>query len=379
MPSPETAMMSAAGFIRSMSRKVMSVDDVGGQPLRGGRESQKSRMLTVSLEMGDVIYGLANLGMAMNKPALSALMAQGDDWVAAIRDHTPHGPTSEDDAGRHSRQPRRLPAGLKAAARLSSVPADSYSHRIWKNEGLFAIKEARRAGGYGPHEADDKVVLDKAAQLIQRGYSGAPANENFQWGGTEQGSLWSSIGVKGHTSMHAGHIQMEAYSDNYYAGYVNDGFHHGLMPMLRRQSHSGGLMKFKFKPYISISRERLGDYPIWRTMNKIDSSVEGGQPLFEAFAWDDESEMLTPDAGGKVTFAVRESKPWQEGAHMFEKGTAQFLTRATGKFRKDMEAVFHKAWDNGLVWHDIDRQFRVRAGHTGGNHPGTFAGGTPGA
>lgn len=368
MPSPESFIQSQANYIRQSAGRLLTSTDVGAQ------QGARSRMVTVELHMGELLYGLANLGMAMNTATMTALLRQGDEWVQAIRDFTPQGPESQDEQGRHSRQPRQLPAGMNWAPHQTSVPADSYSLKIWKEECHLAIKAARDQLGFHPSDNTDRVALDRAAQLIRDGYNKIPGNQNFVWGASERGSLWSSIGIRGRSAHNAGHVQMSAFSDNYYAGFVNDGFHHGLMPILRRQGSEGQLIKSRYQFYTTLPVARLGDYPIWSEFEKIMTTTEGKNDMYEGFSYDKAQNILTPGAG-VVSFADRKGTgPWEPGHHMFEKGTAMFMTKASGKWRRDVDNIFRQAWDGGRVFHEIDRQFRVGKGVTGGNRPGTFAG-----
>lgn len=167
---------------------------------------------------------------------------------------------------------------------------------------------------------------------------------------------------------------MSAFSDNYYAAYVNDGFHHGLMPVMRRQGSEGQLLKSRYKFYTTLPVARLGDYPIWSTFEKIATTSDGKNDLFEGFAFNQAQNILTPGTG-VVAFADRQGTgPWEPGHQMFEKGTAWFMTKAQGKWRRDVNNIFAQAWEGGRVFHEIDRQFRIGKGVTGRNRPGTFAG-----
>lgn len=381
----DTAMEDAFSLIRQLENN-------GPNPLANERHKTGYPMMGVKVHMGRVIHSLVNMGFAMNTVAIKEIMKRGDEWVYDIRHHTPQGQvrTMPIHAFDVSAAASRTMSETYYARRQISVPADAYSFRIWKRDAAGVIEDIRkehvRQGRMWAAEEDDapdSEFVDMAAKLIQSGYNGEKGRKDFKWGGDQEGgmgSLWSSIAVRGMKPYkEGGQIQMVAYSNNHYAGYVNDGFQHGLIPILRRAhgGREGQLMGRKFKLYTILSVARLGHYPIWDVFEPVGREDSGGKKtqdwsVMEGFAYDKEANILTP---GKnvVDFAERTSPKMQEGKHMFERGTQDFMARLGWSWQSDVDKIMKNAFDRNLNWSWMEKsqQGRFRRGKGAGG--GQFA------
>lgn len=350
--SPDSMLTSQANLIRKL-------EYVGDQPY-GGR----AEMVTISLEAGQVVKGLINMGFTLNQPALNALAKRGRDLLDSIRFYTPTGP------------PRDLPEGLDVESGNSAprghleTPNDSMNQEGFLHEAQATIDALHRQSDHTPLSRVDKMELEEAEALLRMGAHGGQPRPTFTWG-DEPGSLWNSIAVRPGSAMGGGHIELDAYSNNYYSGFVNDGFDHGLMPILRFAGPDNKLLKNKFRRYTTLDVRELGQaYPIWSTFHQ-GAGGDAADQLTSGFSYF--GDQLTP-GGGVVDFADRSGgeQKHEPGVHMFERGFETWFNHAMPGWKRDLERLVEQAWDEGSVWHALDKgpSLRVAKGVPAG---GQFA------
>lgn len=340
-------------ILRSQANLIRKLHVGEDQPF-GGR----AITLTVSLEAGAVMKGLINLGMAMSKNAMEAMLIRGEELLWDIREETPTGP------------PRDLPPGLdvesgRTASRTLSTPGDSFAQARYR----ALAEEALSALGHESHHGEsltsaaDRHDLEEARALLREGGHGGPAID-FVWG-DEKGSLWNSIAVKPRMARSGGHADVEAYSNNYYSGFVNDGFDHGLIPILRFQK-GDNLMKRKWRLYATIPVSQLGQgYSTWSVYKNMGGG-DSNDDLTAGFSYF--GDQLSPGAG-VVDFADRTGDAkHQEGVHMFEKGFTAWLNRAVPRWKNDVDKIVRQNWGEGKAFTTSVRgpQLRNVAGSAGG-------------
>jgi hypothetical protein len=356
-------------------------------------------MMGVELHAGEVLRGLVMLGLSMNKTALTALMAEGNQWVWDIRDFTPRGPP------RSALAERMSGSGEEAyyRPRQPNLPRYGSGFRTWRREAEMAWSAVRKASrarssaiamaggghvsGLGRFADDDRAILETRDALM-RGVGGANI-EKVKWGGEETGSLWASIAVRGVQDPQGGVVEVTAYSNNFYAGYVNNGFEHGLVPVVRQTKRGDGkLGGFRNKIWAILSIEWLGAYDIWEhTSSPRTKKGEGNETgQTEGFAFTGsghQGDQLTPGEGfvgfakrndGQANIKILATKS-EVGVRFFEKGTEVFLGRVLPRWRADVDAIIRRTWDEGKSFSANDKlyQRRVRKGFQGGNRPGTYA------
>lgn len=368
-------------------------------PAAAGREARRTGTYApavgIELHAGEVLQGLVTLGLSMNRPAILALMGQGRDWVWDIRDHTPNGPPRPALAS-------KMKGRSDYAVRMPDLPANSQGYHLWRREAMMcwtAIDRARQrqkvsgglmrrgvsgsTGDIGRFIDDDRAIV-RTRQMLMEGEGGANIR-GITWGGEDKGSLWASIGVQANTKSGVG--ELSAFSNNFYAGYVNDGFEHGLVPIIRTTRRDGKLSNPRNKVWAVLSIEWLGNYPIWgHESYPTEQGTLTGQ--IEAFAFHGETVGQAGSGDtigmGSVAFAKRDdpaasvkiqARKHQEGKHFFEKGTEKFLMRVLPRWRTDVDNIIRQAFYEGKTFHSIDALYkrRVSKGASGGNRPGTFA------
>lgn len=335
-------------------------------------------MYGFELEAGKVLRGLVNLGLSMNRPAILALMSQGQDWLWDIRDFTPNGPPRPALA-------LKMEGRGEYAERVTGLPTTSQGFHVWRREAMrcwMALDDVRKERGQPPlgftgpitsRKSEDDHAIRQTREMLQEGIGGANISR-IVWGDdNKKGSLWASIGVRGMQGN--GTLELTAFSNNFYAGYVNDGFDHGLVPVIRRTNSSGRMTSPVNKVWAVLSIGWLGNYPIWghESFPQGKGGDHTGQAEFFAFTPARRGEMGPDDqpspGSGVVAFAKRgddtakvgiKAGKHQEGVHFFEHGTEQFLTRALPRWRRDVDRIIQQAWDKGTSYHEIDALYKRR-------------------
>lgn len=385
--SPFFKGASPAGGVLDRYSSAIDAGTVAIRRILSGASNERQRrdrehpMLGIEMHAGEVLHGLTNLGLSMDRAAILALMSQGDSWVWDIRHFTPDGPTRPALA-------EKLKGRGDYAERMPFLPNQGMGSRLWRREAQMAwrvVDKARHSGlsHSGAQYAADDAALQKTRQLLSE-----PENNGRTkkvWGGEDLGSLRSSIAVR--ATIGGGVGELTAYSNNFYAGYVNDGFDHGLVPIIRTTRKDGKLSNPRNKVWAVLSIGWLGDYDIWSHERWATAK---GQPTgqVEAFSFigkevgkAQSGDML---GAGSVAFAKRNdataavkitARKHQEGIHFFEKGTEEFLTTMLPRWRTDVNNIIRQAFYEGKSHHQIAALYarRVAKGKTGGNRPGTFA------
>lgn len=345
------------------------------------RQDRDHPMVGIEMHAGEVLYGLINLGIAMYRPAILAIMSQGDSWVWDIRHFTPDGPTRPALA-------EKMHGRGDYAERMPFLPSQAMSSRLWRREAQMALREVGKAGkshlgGSGARFAADHAWLEKARGLLSEPVSDARIKKI--WGGEDLGSLRSSIAVR--ATIGGGVGELTAYSNNFYAGYVNDGFDHGLVPIIRTTRRDGKLSNPRNKVWAVLSIGWLGDYDIWSHERWATSNGQAtGQVEAFSFIGKEVGKAQAGDTlgAGSVAFAKRNdptasvkitARKHQEGIHFFEKGTTEWLGSVLPRWRTDIDNIIRQAFYEGKSHHQIAALYakRVAKGKTGGNRPGTFA------
>lgn len=339
-------------------------DRMGRGRHRGGVMASRQRSATITLDAGRVAYGVMNTALAMNIPAVTALVSKAHLLQEDVRSFTPQGPPRD--------LPEQLSRGLPE--RALQVPMDSRSWDIWQAEGAKLLNELKETSSGGT----DEMFLNRAYLVLKSRHKGfqKPRQRGMDQGGNLQGfgSLWLSI--EAHAEQEPGAGLISAKSDNYYAGFVEEGFAHQLEPVLQRST--GGQIWRRKDIRANLTVARLGYYP-WMDWSGDGVSVSG-DAFQVGYEWDMKTSELgkgNNPASTMISWRTRQGGNKQPGVHMFAKGMAKFLTEQMPAWRKDVDRIFVQAWDQGKVWHEIDRQFRVRKGVTGQNRPGTYSSGLP--
>jgi hypothetical protein len=358
VPAGEAAIVSAAHAIGRASRP----RTILGERIHVG-DGKGQLQLRVHSDISEVLYALGNLGLAMDHTAQTALAAHVPAWAEAVRVFTPSGP------------PRRLPPRLMphVAPRVPSAPHSSQGISVWGGN-MAAAKavgeKALHADGRSHPAAEAR--FNKVGRLLAEGQRGVDLPTWSKPPSDPEANLRASINYRiDKPSRRAGFIQAEVYSDNYYAGFVDQGFDHGLEPVWRIT----GPNNRKVRPlpkwielYANIDPEQLGDYAF--THLETDSRF-GDEGSVAGFTWDTFTQMLGWGGGSAVTFMERHHSLRQPGVHFFEKGTAAWLSATVPKWRNEVNRIMQRSFDEGLHWLPQEKQQRVRAGM--GRASGRFA------
>jgi hypothetical protein len=366
-----SAITSAANAIRSAAGQSMSRSGYDGidyniersQPpgtkrrYGGPTGIGRQAAFRVELNAGAVAYGMMNLGLALNVPAMSAISQRAGLLQADIRSFTPHGVA------------RDLPFQLSNTipARSHEAPSDNSSMKIWKREAAGLLQQLENLSGSAP----DMAMIQKAHEILRsehRFYR--PPTYNLE---KEFGSLYLSIQAEARQKL--GNTELEAWSDNYYAGFVEEGFNHGLEPVMQFAGENGKIAKRggQASTWIHLSLARLGfggaedKRTDWMDFSG-ESEGDDGQVVQFGYAWDLKTMELSKGAPQQtmISWRPRTQSKTQPGVHMFAKGMEKFLSEQAPAWRRDVDQIFRQAWDRGMAWYDIDKQFRMRKGAPGG-------------
>lgn len=370
-----SAIDSAAAAIRSIAAQSGSTtgsgidyriarDRTGKGRHRGGLMASRQASATFTLDAGRVAYSVMNTALAMNIPMVTALVSRSHILQDDVRSFTPQGPSRD--------LPQQLSRGIPE--RVLQVPMDARSWDIWQAEGAKLLTELKATSTGGT----DEMFLNRAYLVLKSKHKGfqKPRQRGMDDAGNLQefGSLWLSI--EAHAQQEPGAGMISAKSDNYYAGFVEEGFAHQLEPVLQRST--GGKIWRRKDIRANLTVARLGYYP-W--MDWSGDGVSNNGDVFQVgYEWDLKTSELGQGnnaASTMISWRTRQAGNKQPGVHMFAKGMAKFLMEQMPAWRRDVDRIFRQAWDEGKVWHEIDRQFRVRKGVTGQNRPGTYSSGLP--
>lgn len=372
------AILSAANSIRSAASQTNSrgmggfdysvptekPPSVAGKKTRrySGSHLGRQASFTVELNAGAVAYGMMNLGLALNVPAMSALAQRASILQEDVRSFTPHGID------------RDLPFQLANAIpkRSHEAPSDNSSMKIWKREAEGLLQQLSNLSG----SAYDFSMIQKAHDILRsehRFYR--PPVYNLE---KEFGSLYMSIQAEAKQKL--GAVNVHAWSDNYYAGFVEEGFNHGLEPIIQFAGEGGKIASRggQAKTWIHLSLARLGyggsDDPRSDWMDYSGRSEgEGGSVTEFGYSWDLRTMELSKGIPQQtmISWRPRTHSKTQPGVHMFAKGMEKFLSEQAPAWRRDIDRIFTQAWDRGLAWHAIDKQFRQRKGSPAGGQYAT--------
>jgi len=327
----------------------------------GGARGQA--VYKVHIDTSEVLYALVNLGLAYNKIPFDLFAQRGREWVEAVRAVTPVG------------LPRELPPHLaiKIPRPMASSAPTSLSQ--FELEGIRALSEAKKQVHRGDPEHNSRARLAKAEALLREGSGGYDLGHYSDNEADAGGSLRESIKLRVTKARRSGFMGMEVYSNNYYAGFVDQGFQHALAPMFQRADENKKLLPMRSKVYANLQVARTGAYPFTSFMDSWGG--ESGEIMYSGFAWSGSGDDKVLDPGNPrafVSFELRQNAAHQDGVRFMEKGTTAWLTSVMPGWQRDVERMVNRVFNDAsypLTWHENERQQRVSKGLPGA---GQFAG-----